>query len=109
MINPIEFSGMIPRTQDVSTLKQNEDVRPQFEHVNIQNKTEQEAVVKHEQVNEKDNADRGKSNYDAKEKGNGQYYNIRRKKDTKGKSGRIEDEADGVVIKKSKNMFDIQI
>ena len=108
MINPIEFSGMIPRTQDVSTLKQNEDVRPQFEHVNIQSRSEQEAVIKHEQVIEKDNADREKSNYDAKEKGNGQFYNIRKKKGNKSSQGE-EDDSDGRVVKKSKNMFDVQI
>ena len=29
-IRPVDFNGMIQRTQDVSTLKQNEDNRPFF-------------------------------------------------------------------------------
>ena len=32
-IRPVDFNGMIQRTQDVSTLKQNEDNRPVVEPV----------------------------------------------------------------------------
>ena len=35
-IRPVEFNGMIQRTQDVSTLKQNEDNKPFMEQQNIQ-------------------------------------------------------------------------
>lgn len=30
-IRPIDFNGMVQRTQDVSTLKQNEDNKPVFD------------------------------------------------------------------------------
>lgn len=104
MINPVELTGMIQRTQDISAIKQNEDVKPQFEHVNIQDRTEQQAILNHEQVVEKDNADREKNNFDAKEKGNGVYYDINKKKRKKYN----QHEEDGKVVKKSKNVFDVQ-
>ena len=34
-IRPVDFNGMIQRTQDVSTLKQNEDNRPVVEQQTI--------------------------------------------------------------------------
>lgn len=102
MINPIEFSGMIQRTQDVSVVKRNEDVKPQFEHVSVQERTQQEAVLRHEQVVKKENADKQEKKFDAKEKGNGEYYgNQRKKKDRKDEDGR--------VVIKSQSSFDVQV
>lgn len=102
MINPIEFSGMIQRTQDVSVVKRNEDVKPQFEHVSVQERTQQEAALRHEQVVKKENADRQEKKFDAKEKGNGEYYGSQRKKKDR------KDE-DGRVVIKSQSSFDVQV
>ena len=46
-IRPVDFNGMIQRTQDVGNLKQNEDSRPAVQQQNIEIKQEkQEATVK---------------------------------------------------------------
>lgn len=67
-IRPVDFNGMIQRTQDVSTLKQNEDNRPVVEQQTIfsqeMKKVEQNLhQVVHAQ--EKENAG---YRYDAKER-----------------------------------------
>ena len=46
MINPVVFSGMIQRTQDVSTIKQNENVKPQFEQVFVQQQNQTKVLLK---------------------------------------------------------------
>ncbi|MBQ3584136.1 MAG: hypothetical protein IJA27_05440 [Lachnospiraceae bacterium] len=102
MVNPVLFSGMVQRTQDVSIMKQNEDARPQFEHAQVQARSQQEAVQRHEQVVKQDNADKQRKKFDAKEKGNGEYYESQKRKKNK------EDE-DGKVINKSQSTFDVQV
>ncbi len=102
MINPIEFSGMIQRTQDVSIIKQNEDVKPQFEHMSVKQRSEQEAIDKHEHVTKQDNADKKKNKYDAKEKGNNEYYG-------NGRKNKKKEEEEGTVIKRGSSSFDVQV
>ena len=93
-IRPVDFNGMIQRTQDVSTLKQNEDNRPVVEQQTIfsqeMKKVEQNLhQVVHAQ--EKENAG---YRYDAKEKGNGHYEKEeRKKKDTVALANRISMES----------------
>lgn len=101
MLNPIEFTGMVQRTQDVSTIKQNENIKPQMEHINVQSQETQKAIMKHEQVIKKENADREQNNFDAKEKGNGMYYDSRNKKKKKNKE-------EGSVKKLNSGTFDVK-
>lgn len=101
MLNPIEFSGVVQRTQDISTMKQNENVRPQVEHVTIQQKEAQKAMLRQENVHKKDNADREQNNFDAKEKGNGMYYESQQKKRQK--------KGEGSVKKLTNTSFDIKV
>lgn len=103
MLNPIEFSGVVQRTQDISAIKQNEDTRPQVEYVTVQKQETQKAILKHEQVNKKDNADKERNHFDAKEKGNGMYYESGGKKQ-KQKQNRDE----GSVTKLTTSTFDIK-
>ena len=35
-IRPVEFSGVVQRSQDMSTLKQNEDNKPMLQQQNVQ-------------------------------------------------------------------------
>ena len=70
-IRPVDFNGMIQRTQDVSTLKQNEDNRPVVEQQTIFSQEMKKVEQNLHQVvhaREKENAG---YRYDAKEKGNG--------------------------------------
>lgn len=102
MIGPLEFNGVVQRAQDISILKQNEDIKPQYEHMNVQNQQQQKSIIKHENVNKKDNADAKENKFDAKEEGNGTYY--RRQYNKKKK----EDE-DGTVVRKQSGSFDITV
>ncbi|MDE7431291.1 MAG: hypothetical protein K2N34_05180 [Lachnospiraceae bacterium] len=101
MVNPIEMTGMVQRTQDISVIKRNDDVRPQFEHVNVQERSQQEAINRHEQVVKKENADKQDKKFDAKEKGNGEYYGNQRRK-------RNKKDEDGSVMRKGQSSFDVQ-
>ena len=79
-IRPVDFNGMIQRTQDVSTLKQNEDNRPVVEQQTIFSQEMKKVEQNLHQVvhaREKENAG---YRYDAKEKGNGRYEKEERKK-----------------------------
>lgn len=103
LIRPVEFSGMIQRTQDVSTIKQNEDVKPQFEHAIVQQRTQKEAISKHESVIKKDNADKNQKKFDAKEKGSNEYFSNNNKRE------RNNSNNDGAVIKKEQGTFDVSV
>jgi hypothetical protein len=106
MLNPIEFNGMVQRTQDVSGIQQNENIRPQVEHIVVQNQENQKAIIKHEQVNEKDNADKQQGKFDAKEKGNATYYESRTKRK---KQNKEDASADGSVRKMNTDVFDVKV
>ena len=101
-IRPVDFNGMIQRTQDVSTLKQNEDNRPVVEQQTIfsqeMKKVEQNL---HQVVHAKEKENAG-YRYDAKEKGNGHYEKEERKKKDK-----KQQKADNVYLKGQTSGFDI--
>ena len=93
-IRPVDFNGMIQRTQDVSTLKQNEDNRPVVEQQTIFSQEMKKVEQNLHQVvhaREKENAG---YRYDAKEKGNGRYEKEERKKKDK-----KQQKADNVYLK----------
>lgn len=102
-IRPIEVSGMIQRTQDVSTLKQNEDNKPVMDQRNIQTQFSKETIRHMQQVTHADDTENQQKRYDAKEKGSNEYVNQQKKK-------KKEKKTDGKVIEKSKfSGFDIKI
>lgn len=103
-IRPVDFNGMIQRTQDVSTLKQNEDNRPVVEQQTIFSQEMKKAEQNLHQVvhaREKENAG---YRYDAKEKGNGRYEKEERKKKDK-----KQQKADNVYLKGQTSGFDIKV
>lgn len=102
-IRPIDFNGMIQRTQDVSTLKQNEDNKPVMEQQNIQSQFSKETIRHMQKVNHADDAENQQKRYDAKEKGSNEYVNHQKEK-------KKEKKKDGKVIEKSMSGgFDIKI
>lgn len=102
-IRPVELSGILQRTQDVSTVKQNEDNKPALQQQNVQTQFSKETVRQLQTVHHADDADNQQKRYDAKEKGSNEYEgNKKNKKDKK--------EKDGKVIPKSiSGGFDIKI
>lgn len=101
MVSPIEIQGILPRMQDVTTLKQNDDLHPQYEHVTTQMKRQENEIIHHESVVKKENADKKENRFDAKEKGNGTYY--------QNKNQQRKENKEGKVIKKESGSFDIRI
>ena len=97
-IRPVDFNGMIQRTQDVSTLKQNEDNRPVVEQQTI---FSQEMKKVEQNLHQVVNAG---YRYDAKEKGNGRYEKEERKKKDK-----KQQKADNVYLKGQTSGFDIKV
>ena len=82
-VGPVTLNGVIPRTQDMTTIKQQEDHKPVLDQHNIQTtmKTQGERQLK--QVNHKDDANEHKKKYDAKEKGSNAYHGQQQKKKRK--------------------------
>lgn len=102
MVSPIEMQGLIPRMQDVTTLKQNDDLHPQFEHVTVQAKQKENEIAHQQSVMKQDNANKKENRFDAKEKGNGSYFQNNSKKNKK-------EQEEGKVIKKERGSFDVRI
>ena len=50
-IGPIEMTGMVTRSQDISLLKQNEDNKPVIDQSNIQVQVNKKAQEQNKQVN----------------------------------------------------------
>lgn len=103
-IRPIDFNGMIQRSQDVGSIKQHEDTRPVVEQQNIQSNFVKDETKLAKQVNHADNADQEEYRYDAKEKGNSSYQESSGKQKKK-----KEQETDRVIVKNKSAGFDIKI
>lgn len=103
-IRPIDFNGMVQRTQDVSTLKQNEDNKPVFQQQVLVTKMQKDVQQQLQQVNHGDDAENYQKKYDAREKGSNEY--VRQKKEGKKKPGKKDGK---VVPKTSPGGFDIKI
>lgn len=102
-IRPVDFNGIIQRTQDVSAMKQNENNKPVMEQQNIQTQFSKETVRHMQQVTHADDAQNQQKRYDAKEKGSNEYVNQQKQK-------KKEKKKDGKVIAKSTSGgFDIKI
>lgn len=105
-IRPVDINGMIQRTQDVGTLKQNEDNKPLVEQHNIQvHQQKQEDQLSHQVQGAEEKENQG-YRYDAKEKGNGGYEGNQKKKRGQKNSKNSDDK---VIVKGTKSSFDVKI
>lgn len=101
-IRPVDLNGMVQRTNDISTMKQNEDAKPMVDQGNIQQTVHKHTEhITHEVAN-KDNADREQNHFDAKEKGRNEYVRIGKKQ----KKHRAEDK---MTVREEVKGFDIKI
>ena len=55
-IRPVDMNGVIQRTQDVGTLKQQQDMKPMVDQQNIQIEVQREEYRQSEQVTRKDDS-----------------------------------------------------
>ncbi len=99
-MKPIEYNGVLGRTQDISPLKQQTDAKPMVEQQNIFQEAEKTIEKKSDQVYQKDDAEMGEQ-YDASKQGKNQYQQDRDKKKKK--------EKDGKVVLKNRATFDVKI
>ncbi|MBQ7077423.1 MAG: hypothetical protein IJM91_04775 [Lachnospiraceae bacterium] len=72
-ISPVNFNGMMQRSQDVSTVKQNEDNRPVVEQQQIGRVEEKKIEEKMHKVNDSDKKDETSTKHDAREEGRNKY------------------------------------
>lgn len=107
-IRPVEVQGVMQRTQDMSQIKQNQDMKPQVDQSHYQTQVQKHVESQSKQVNHSDNANKKEEKYDAKEKGNGAFYENPQHRQKKKKD---EDEDEGVVVLKQMNRgsFDMKI
>lgn len=103
-VGPVTLNGIVPRAQDMSTIKQQEDNKPLVEQHNIQTelKTREERQLK--QVNHADDASEHKKKYDAKEKGSNEYEGRQKKKKRPD-----EKKQNTVTLKQGSGRFDMKI
>lgn len=101
IIRPVDFSGVVQRSHEVSNLKQNEDNKPLMDQQNIQKSVEKDIQRAAKEVIKKQDADYHQTNYDAKDEGRGQKYNNQTENKKKVK--------DAVVKKDVHKGFDIKI
>ncbi len=104
-LRPIEFNGMLQRTDDVSQLKHHEDSKPLVDQQNIQKLVDDQADAMQHAVVNKDESSGAENHADARDEGHGLYFDNRKKKEKKKK-----EQTDGCVIRKQPTTsFDIKI
>jgi len=105
-IRPVDFNGMLQRTDDVSQLKHHDDSKPIVDQQNIQGTVEKRSEQLTHEVVHQDNSGGAGNNADARDEGKGVYVDIRNKKESKA----VENKSDGKVLKKQiMGSFDIKI
>ncbi|MCI9080716.1 MAG: hypothetical protein HFI70_00040 [Lachnospiraceae bacterium] len=103
-IRPVEFSGIVQRSQDMSTLKQNEDNKPMLQQQNVQSQFAKETIQHMHQVNHANDSDNPEKKFDAREKGSNEYEDHRTKKKKK-----KEENSGKVNVKASARGFDMKV
>lgn len=102
-IGMIEFQGTIQRTQDFTTIKQQENTKPAVDQSNFQIQTDKRVDEKTKQVTRGDDTAKNENHADAKEKGKGSYAGdggARRKKNVP---------QEGRVVLKGTSHFDMSV
>lgn len=102
-ISPLLFNGTVTRMQDVSTMKQNEDMKGMVDQSNFQTTFNKQIDTKMNRVHKSDDAENRQKKFDAKNKGDNEYSGDGGKQ----RQGNNKDE--GKVICKTQGGFDIKI
>ncbi len=102
-IRPVEFSGVVQRSQDVSTVKQNEDNKSMLQQQNVQTQFAKDTMHHMQQVTHANDSDNPQKKFDAREKGSNEYEDRRNKKK------KAEGKNNGKVNVKTTGGFDMKI
>lgn len=101
-IGPMQLNGIMTRTQDYTSIKQNENMKPVLDQVAFQNTIEKKVEKKLTQVKESEETDTYQRKQDAKEKGKNEYQGD-------GGRNRRQAQSDGRVIRKTPQGFDFSV
>ena len=101
---PIELNVTVTRVQDYTTIKHNEDMRPNIQQMDISKQTIKEADHKASFVEKKDDLSGDQKKQDAKDEGKNKYMGDGGKNRPGSKNSK-----DGTVIKKELGGFDFRI
>lgn len=82
-LTPLTLNMTVPRTQDGTQLQHQENMRSTTEHLMANEKMEKEVRQTEQTVIKKQDADFAEYQYDAKNKGNNEYQDNRKKKEQK--------------------------
>ena len=104
MISPIENNNMVVRTQDYSTLRQNELSAPSTAHVVIQEQLDSKDDANAHTVRAKDDADKADTHHDAREEGRNKYFSQEKRK--KDKKNSLDE---GVFVAKKTGGFNVTV
>lgn len=103
-IRPIDFNGMVQRTQDVSTMKHSADNKPVVDQQFLTVQHQKNSDHQMRQVTKQENAQDNQKKYDAREKGSNAYEGRR------GKKRKRQEQEDGRVVRKATvGGFDMKI
>lgn len=103
-IRPVDFGGMIQRTDDVGVLKHQLDSRPAVEQQHVQTQMVKKTDEMRHQVMTSEHNRKADTHADAREKGKNEYF-LRKKKSKKQK-----EEPDSVILKKTTGgSFDMKV
>ncbi|MGL5259229.1 MAG: hypothetical protein ACRC7V_03890 [Lachnospiraceae bacterium] len=105
-IGSVELNGYMSRVQDYTTQKHNEQQKPLVDQGNFENAFKKEVNENVKKVHDMEEGRNQQKKFDAKEKGNGQYFkNNDMKKEKKSKN---EHNKDGIVKPKTQG-FDLKV
>ena len=82
-IRPVDFGGMIQRTDDVGVIKHQEDQKAVLDQSNIAATLSKQEDTKMHQVQTSSESAKTNNNSDAKEQGKGSYHSSDREKKSK--------------------------
>lgn len=103
-IRPVEFNGMLQRTDDVGTMKQQQEHKPLVDQQNIQVQLAKQEANASQQVVTANQSEKLNNQTDARKEGKGQYQASDKKKKKR------EMPSEGKVVKKNAfHSFDIKI
>ena len=103
-LGPIELNVTVTRVQDYTTIKHNEDMRPNIQQMDISQQTIKEADHKVTFVEQKEELNNEQKKQDAKEQGKNKYMGDGGKNRPGSKIPK-----EGTVIKKEQGGFDFRI
>jgi len=80
-VSPINFNGLMQRSQDVSTVKTKEDQQPVTQQHQLGDQQEKKVNLRMQRTNEADKKDGTDTRHDAREEGRNKYFSQNKQND----------------------------